>query len=142
MFLYVQDHLGEVQGPQTARSRVLTLVCPRERCFGNDVGTKVVWDDENRYLKLFPDVHDHLGEVQPPQTRGQHPTPGSLRHKDVTQMVMDIRNQLHKPIFIIPNNFCSNSMPKNHFLGHTGVDVLLLAVRCTWNWMLPRPGLA
>ena len=40
----------------------------QEMIFWHAVGTKVVRDDENRYLKLFLDVHDHLGEIQPPQT--------------------------------------------------------------------------
>ena len=36
----------------------------KECLFGNVDETKVVRDDENSYFKLFPDVHDHLGEVQ------------------------------------------------------------------------------
>ena len=60
-------------------------------------------------------------------------TPGSLRHKDVTQMVMDIRNQLHKPIFIIPNNFCFNNIPKKSFPGTPLGQVPDLAVRGRWT---------
>ena len=33
--------------------------------FGNVVGTKVMGEDEISDLKWFPDVQDHLGEVQP-----------------------------------------------------------------------------
>ena len=36
--------------------------------FGNVVDTKFVWDNESSCFKLFPDVHDHLGEVQRPLT--------------------------------------------------------------------------
>ena len=57
---FVHDHLGEVQAPRTARSRTSNPGCPRELLFGNVVVTKVVREDENRYLKLFPDVHDHM----------------------------------------------------------------------------------
>ena len=63
MFPDVQHHLGEVQVPRTTRSGALTRVCPRELLFGNVVGTKVVRDDENRFLKLFPDVHDLLVKI-------------------------------------------------------------------------------
>ena len=41
----------------------MTLGCPRERLFGNVVETEVVRYVEKNYLKLFLDVHDHLGEV-------------------------------------------------------------------------------
>ena len=38
--------------------------CPREWLFYNVLETEVMVDDENSCFKLFPDVHDHLGEVQ------------------------------------------------------------------------------
>ena len=42
----------------------MTPGSPRELLFGYVVETKGVRYDENRYFKWFPDVHDHLGEVQ------------------------------------------------------------------------------
>ena len=53
--------------------------------------------------------------------RGQYPTPCSPRPLDFTQMVLDIQKQLQIPIFIIPNNFCSNNIAKKSFPGtHRG----------------------
>ena len=42
----------------------MTPGCPRERLFGNVVAIKVAGYDENSYFKWFPDVYNHLGEVQ------------------------------------------------------------------------------
>ena len=36
--------------------------------FGNVVEIKVVGDFKTSYFKWFVDVHDHLGEVQQPET--------------------------------------------------------------------------
>ena len=44
--------------------------------FCNVVETKVVGYDKNSYLKLFPDVHDHLSEVQSLGHPGVGPDPG------------------------------------------------------------------
>ena len=57
--------------PRTPRSRALNPGYPREWHFRKIVETKVIGYDENSYFKLFPDVHEHLGEVQ------------SLRHPGV-----------------------------------------------------------
>ena len=43
------------------------------------------------------------------------------------------RNNLKQLLSSSPTTFASTTLPKNHFLGHTGVDVLLLAVRCPWT---------
>ena len=43
---------------------------PKEWLFGNVVETKVVGNDESSCFKLCRYVHDHLGEVQAPQTAG------------------------------------------------------------------------
>ena len=48
---------------------------------------------------------------------------------DFTQMVMDIRKQLKKTIFIIPDNFCFNNIAKKSFLGTHRGPALLLGVR-------------
>ena len=63
-FLDDHDHLGEVQQPLTASSRALNKGCHREWNFGDFVVTKVMGDDGNSNFPLFPDIHDHLGEVQ------------------------------------------------------------------------------
>ena len=47
----------------------MTKGSPREWLFGNVVETKVVEDDESSYFKLFPDVHDHLGDLKFPSAR-------------------------------------------------------------------------
>ena len=78
--------------------KTTTFIIPNHFCFNNIA------------KKSFPETH-----------QGQRHTPGSPRHLDFTQMVMDIRKKLQKPILIIPNNFCSNNITKKSFPGtHRG----------------------
>ena len=60
----------------------------KECLFGNVDKTKVVRDDENRYFKLFPDVHDHLGEVQPPPTPRSGTGPRGVPWNDFLAMLL------------------------------------------------------
>ena len=133
MFLDVKDHLGEVKMPLAARSGALTRVCPRELLFGNVVGTKVVRDDENRFLKLVPDVHNHLGDILVPRTARSRVLTPSLRWLDLTQMVMDIWKLLKATTLIFPNNFCFNNIAKKSFPGTPLDQVPDLAVRGRWS---------
>ena len=74
--------------------QILILIIPNNFCYNNNA------------KKSFPGTH-----------RGQRPTPGSPRHLDFTQMVLEIQKQLQKPILIISNNFCFNNIAKNSFPG-------------------------
>ena len=50
--------------------------------------TKVVGYEEYGNLKLLPDVHDHLGEVQPPQTARSRTGPRAAPGNDFLTMLL------------------------------------------------------
>ena len=78
------------QGPAASDCKVwdLTKGSPREWLFGNVVETKVVGDDESSCFKLFLDVHDHLGEVQPPRTARSGTRPRGSPESDFSAMLL------------------------------------------------------
>ena len=65
----------------------MTKGCPREWLFGNVVITKVMGEDEISYFKLFPDVQDHLGEVQPLRQPGVGHSPRGVPRNDFLAML-------------------------------------------------------